>query len=79
MQVISKSLNEQIQMGDAQGMALIVQFYKVESVTERFPLFYVGNTFCPLALYISVATNQSKGANYNGTIIRKRRPPNDLN
>ena len=35
----------------------------------KLPLIYVGNTFRATTLYISVATNQSKGANYNGTII----------
>ena len=38
-----------------------------------------GNTFRAITLYISVATNnQQRRANYNGTIIRKGHPPNDL-
>ena len=42
-------------------------------------LFLVGSTYLATIPDISVATNQNKGAKYNGTIIRKRRPPNDLN
>jgi len=51
-------------------MAVIVQFIRWKALLNAFHLFYVGNTFCPHTLNISVATNLNKGANYNGTIIR---------